>query len=227
MLVLALGAYFAARETSAFALERVDVTGAPPSVAREVRRAVAPLEGSSLLALDGAALERRVEALPTVVTVAYDRDFPHTLHLRVWPETPAAVVRRGSEAWLVSARARVIRRIPRSARPGLGRIWLKKSVPVEPGVVLEPATGGATARALALARRFPARIETASLTSGFLAFRLRSGLELRLGEPTDVRLKLAIARRALHALPVATTYLDVSVPGRPVAGDNPRLSGGG
>jgi hypothetical protein len=54
-----------------------------------------------------------------------------------------------------------------------------------------------------------------------LLFRLRSGLEIRLGRPADVRLKLAIARRALRGLPSGTTYLDVSVPERPVAGTQP------
>jgi hypothetical protein len=53
---------------------------------------------------------------------------------------------------------------------------------------------------------------------GILLFRLGSGLELRLGEASDVRLKLAIARRALPLLPSDAAYLDVSVPGRPVAG---------
>jgi len=49
-----------------------------------------------------------------------------------------------------------------------------------------------------------------------------------LGEPTDVRLKLAIARRALARLPAGAAYVDVSVPERPVAGpDNPQLSSGG
>jgi len=56
-------------------------------------------------------------------------------------------------------------------------------------------------------------------------FRLRSGLALELGEPTDIRLKLAIARRALGALPAGAAYVDVSVPGRPVAGTNSQLSG--
>ena len=89
------------------------------------------------------------------------------------------------------------------------------------------ACRGTAARALALVRRFPARIATATLSHGELAFRLRSGLELRFGTPTDVRLKLAIARRALYLLPSGTTYLDVSVPGRPVTGSNSQLSGSG
>jgi len=71
-------------------------------------------------------------------------------------------------------------------------------------------------------------ISTASLTHGELTLHLRSGLQLDLGEPNDVRLKLAIVRRALHQLPAGTTYLDVSLPGRPVAGTaNPQVSSGG
>ena len=48
--------------------------------------------------------------------------------------------------------------------------------------------------------------------------RLRSGLELRLGDTRDVDLKLAVAGRVLPLLPQGTGYLDVSVPDRPVAG---------
>ena len=47
---------------------------------------------------------------------------------------------------------------------------------------------------------------------------LRSHLELRLGEPLDVGLKLAIAAEVIPRLADGTTYLDVSVPDRPVAG---------
>jgi hypothetical protein len=91
-------------------------------------------------------------------------------------------------------------------------------VQVQAGDFVQPAGAGTVARGLALAAGFPARIATASLRHGDLTFVLRSGLELRLGDPTDVRLKLAIARRALGALPAGASYLDVSVPGRPVAG---------
>ena len=59
-----------------------------------------------------------------------------------------------------------------------------------------------------------------------LVFRLRNGLELRLGDPTDIRLKLAIARAAMRRMPTGTVYVDVSVPGRPVAGNNSQVSGG-
>ena len=184
--------------------------------------------GTNLLALDGRALERRAEALPTVVSVSYDRAFPHTLRIRVVPERTVAVLHRGTETWLVSARGRVVERVPTGTDPALARIWVPRKADVEVGAFLPPEGGGTAARTLAAASRFPARIATVSLAHGELVFRLHSGLELRLGDPNDVRLKLAIARQALAQLPAGATYVDVSVPGRPVAGsDNPQLSSTG
>jgi cell division septal protein FtsQ len=158
----------------------------------------------------------------------YDRAFPHTLRIVVVPERPVAVVHRGRELWLVSARGRVIAHLRRGAEAGLPRVWVPTTAPVAVGAILQPAHGLVAAEALALAARFPARVETASFSRGELTFRLRSGVELRLGQPTDLRLKLAIARRALAVAPAGTTYLDVSLPQRPVAGTaNPQVSTGG
>jgi cell division protein FtsQ len=233
LLVAAAGAYVLARETSAFAIRSLVVSGAPPDVGAQVQRAVAPLLGTSLVSLDGAALERRVEALPTIVNARYDRAFPHTLRITVVPERAAAVVRSGRSTWLVSARARIVRRIARHAEPGLPRIWLPTSTRLEPGAFLDAEDGGRAAVALAVAGRFPVPVRSASLRAGALVFHLRSGLELRLGEPTGIRLKLAVARRALAVMPAGMTYLDVSVPGRPVAGTesvpafNSQVSSGG
>ena len=78
-------AYFGARETSMFALTTVDVRGAPPLVAAHVRQALRPLHGKSLLALSPGDVTQRLERLPDVASVSYDRDFPHTLRLRISP----------------------------------------------------------------------------------------------------------------------------------------------
>jgi cell division protein FtsQ len=224
LLALAGGAYAAARETTVFAVRQVVVTGGTPDVRAQVRRALAPMLGASLVGLDGSRLVRHIDALPTVVAAAYDRDFPHTLRVSVVPETSVAVLHRGHQTWLVSARGRVVAHVARSTFPLLPRIWVPSATPVTAGAFLGPAVGGTAARSLALATRFPARIATAALQRGDLVFRLRSGLELRLGDPTDIRLKLAIARGALAQLPAGSAYLDVSVPGRPVTGTNPQLS---
>jgi cell division protein FtsQ len=221
LLALAGGAYAAARQTSMFAVARIDVTGGTPELRAQVRHELAAVRGASLLGLDGAALERRVESLPTIVSARYDRAFPHTLRLTVVPEVPVAVLHRGSETWLLSGRGRAVKRIQPRTRPFLPRIWVTRATQVEAGGFVQPDGAGLAARALALGSHFPGRIATAAVAHGELVLQLRSGIELRLGEPNDVRLKLAIARRALRDLPAGSVYLDVSVPGRPVAGSQP------
>lgn len=224
LLVLATSVYAAARTTSAFAVDTIEVAGATPELRAQVLGAAAPLRGSSLLALDGGKLERALAALPGVVSSSYDRAFPHTLRLVVLPEKPVAVVRQRAKAWLLSARGRVVQPVDPRSRRLLTRVWLPRTTRVAVGAFLPANHAGAVARSLALAQRFPARIAVARLGRDGLLFRLRSGLELRLGEPSDIRLKLAIARAAMPKLPGGTTYLDVSVPERPVAG-NAQLSG--
>ncbi|MDX6465437.1 MAG: cell division protein FtsQ [Gaiellaceae bacterium] len=223
LLALAGGAYVAARQTSMFAVAHIEVSGGSPVIRAQVRHELAALRGTSLLALDGAALERRLESLPTIVSARYDRAFPHTLRLTIVPETPVAVLHRGSETWLLSSRGRAVAHIRPRTYPALPRIWVPRATEVAAGTFVQPDGAGRDARALAvaLAARFPVRIATAAIVRGELLLRLRSGLELRLGQPTDVRLKLAIARRALRDVPAGSAYLDVSVPGRPVAGSQP------
>jgi cell division protein FtsQ len=231
LLAVAAGSYVAARQTSAFAVTGIQVSGAPADVQAQVRRTLGSLSGTSLLALDGSALVHRVEALPTVASATYDRSFPHTLSVTVVAETPVAVLRRGADAWLLSGRGRVVAPVEARTVLALPRIWVPTKTRIEPGAFLADDAGATAARALAVAARFPADIVAAAPSADELTFRLRSGLELRLGAPADVRLKLAVARRALALLPPGATYLDVSVPGRPVAGlastGNPQVSSGG
>ena len=226
LLALAGGLYGIGRETSAFAVQRIDVAGAPPAVRHQVKAAAGSVRGTSLLALDGNALRRAVASLPTVVAVRYDRAFPHTLRIVVVPELPVAVVRQGAKAWIVSGRGRVMAAVGPHAAQRLTRIWIPRTTPVTVGGFLPANHATAVARALALASRFPAHFATAALKRDGLLLRMRNGIELRLGEPTDIRLKLAIARRALRRLPTGSDYLDVSAPGRPVAGPNSQVSGG-
>jgi hypothetical protein len=53
---------------------------------------------------------------------------------------------------------------------------------------------------------------------------LASGLQLRLGDSGDLKLKLSIAKQLLPLTPGAA-YVDVSVPERPVAGYNSQVGG--
>lgn len=218
ILAVALGAYTVARETSLFAVGRIDVRGGSGQVDAQVKRALAPLVGTSLVGLDGGDVLRRVDALPTVVSATYDRAFPHTLRITVVPERPVAVLRSGASAWLVSLRGRVISPLGASADASLPRVWLGGKTPVHVGELLPSSGGGGVARALGSAGPFANRVASASLAGGVLVFHLRSGIELLLGAPAGIPLKIAVATGALQLLPAGTRFLDVSVPGRPVSG---------
>lgn len=226
LLILAggLGLYAAARTTSAFAIERVEVTGAPPEVAADVRKALEPALGQSLLGLDLDELGRRAGTVPMVAAASFDRGFPHTLEVAVLPEVPVAVLRQGAGSWLVAAGGRIVGELDRGAKGALPRIWLGRDVDVRVGERVSGQHLRAVAAVAPLVERpLPFRVASVEAAKGLLTLRLRPGIELRLGGSGDLAVKLEVARRVLrqlaHAETVADgTYLDVSVPERPVAG---------
>jgi cell division protein FtsQ len=218
----AVGLYLLARSTPMFAVQKIEVEGAPPAVAAHVRAALAPIEGQSLLALNNAEVERRLAKLSDVAAAGYDRNFPHTLRVTVRPEHPVAVARRGQKAWLVAASTHAITEVPLGTHRELPRIWLAHSGEPQVGATLTDRFGLRAVRALAFARlaHFKGRVRMVRVQERDLTFRLASGLELRLGALRAIPLKLAIAQRVIPGLLAQGRYLylDVSVPARPVAG---------
>jgi cell division septal protein FtsQ len=229
--VLVALTYLAARDSSMFAVARIEVVGAPPPVARQVRQAVEFTDGLSLLRVDGHRVVSTLERLPTVYRAWYDRDFPHTLRIRIVPERPVAVARRGAGSWIVSARGRVVEPVRRGAFLSLPRIWLGSSAVVQVGALLRDPSAVIASHALLSFKDagLGARIAYIKATDGRLIAGLRSGLQLRFGPPVDLGLKLAVGRSILPTLasPPAggPTYLDVTVPERPVAGIDPQVEG--
>lgn len=211
-------AYWGARASSVFAVQRVDVHGAPPEIAREVERTTRDVVGVSLLALDASAIEGSIRSLPSIAAASVDRAFPHTLVVRVAPVRAVGVAQRGAQAWVVSGSNHVIRATGPRGEPGLPRLWLPRKLRVEVGRPLPTAYEPAT-RTLAALREvhLPARVKAVRTTSGELVVVLQSGLEISLGSPTDILVKLAVAARVLPLLDEEMRFLDVSVPERPVA----------
>jgi cell division septal protein FtsQ len=230
VVLIAGGLYGVARETSMFAVRTVVIQGATPALAAQVRAALRQVEGTNLLALKGRDVVPRVENLPAVQSATYDRDFPHTLRVRIVPEVPVAVLRSGAASWLISARARVISVVDSGTFRAVPRIWLPTGFDVPTGVFL---TGDAAAAARALRAflqaRFADGVAWARIRQGELTLGTHSGLELRLGAPVDLPLKIAIVKSISPTLTRPSvggpTYLDVSVPERPVAGTNSQVAG--
>jgi cell division protein FtsQ len=216
------GLYLLARTTPMFAVQRIDVVGAPAPVAAHARAALAPIQGESLLALSQGEITRRLASLPDVVTGSYDRDFPHTLRVTVRAEHPEAVARRGAKAWIVAASTRTIAAVPLRTHRDLPRIWLAASSDPKVGEPIADRLGLRAIRALAFARSsgFHGRVRMVRVRQRELTFLLGSGLQLRLGQLQAIPLKLAVADRVVPGVLAhgGYAYLDVSVPSRPVAG---------
>jgi hypothetical protein len=215
-----VGGYFAARETSMFAVQQIEVTGARPSVVRRVDAALSPLDGTSLLALDAAAIDRHLSGLRDVKLVSYDRAFPHTARIVVSAERPVAVLRRGTQAWIVTERGRVLEQFGDPHASGLPRIWTADVAVPSAGELLTAdealrptlLLGGV----LSADRSFFARVREARDVDGELVLVLGTGTEVRLGPADDVPLQLAVAARVLEAVGPDVHYVDVSVPERAV-----------
>jgi len=222
----AVAAFVGARETSVFAVDSIAVRGGTAAVRRDVRAALAPLRGRSLLDVDGGVVDARLARVPWVVSATFDRAFPHTLVVTVVPERPVAVVRSGAHGWLISAKGRVLSSLARREHPSLPRVWLKDAAPVVGRTVGAGTDAGRAARALAPLRalRFRAHVGSVVARDGELTFVLRSGLQLRLGDARDLALKLAGAQRILAVSGLTAGYVDVSVPERPIASE-PQVEG--
>jgi cell division septal protein FtsQ len=228
LLVASIGAYVAARETSVFAVRSLEISGGTPALQAQVHAALDDEVGQSLLKVDGSTLARRVAPLPGVRSFGYDRAFPNTLRVVIRPEVPVLVLRRGADAFLVSTTGRVIATMRHPRLSHLPRLWAPREVKITVG---DPLPGSLIAAPAALTplRGAPLPGGVRSVRAGKeLTLELGGGLEVRLGDSTDLRLKLAIARRILLATGAAASgagYLDVSVPERPVLSTKSQVAG--
>jgi cell division protein FtsQ len=221
--------YVAARETSLFAVREIEVEGAPRPVQEAVRDEAGTLLGESLVALDRDELRRRLEELPMVRSLSLDRAFPHTLRIAVEAERPLAVVQRGEEAWLVSARGRVIGPADSAARAERPRISADEGDYLIPGELIGAGRLRVALDALGrIPAGFPVEVRWAHVEDEEVTFGLGDGTHLLLGPAEALRLKLVVAGRVLRAMIpdelAELGYLDVTVPERPVAAPKSQVS---
>lgn len=225
LLAAALALYLGARESAVFSVRSVEVTSEPSGHSRLVERALAPLAGTNLLAIDEAAIRRRLEALPHVHLLGYDRSFPNGLRVVVSVERPVAVLRRANENWLVSSEGRVLRKLTRRLRRPLPVVWIPRGVEPEIGTVLRAEDAARAVGALASLRTsapaFLRRVWYVAEGDQDLTMVLHDRFEVRLGDAVDLAVKVEVARHVLAELRASgstASYVDVAVPERPVAG---------
>lgn len=229
LLAIAIGGYLAARNTSLFAVQTIEIRGGTPQLRREVRLALRPEVGQSLLRVNAGTLDQQLAALSGLRTFSYDRAFPHTLRVVVRRERPVIVLRQGGDAYLVAAGGRVLRPLAHPHLSRLPRVYVTKDVKIDVGSTPSGAVAAAAAAtAAARGAGLPGGVHFVEVGPRNLTLRLGAAFELRLGDVSDLRLKVAIARRILRLSTDVTTgtgYLDVSVPERPVLAQNSQVGG--
>lgn len=212
-----------------FALRSLTLVGGSPAVDAQVRSALAPELGESLLRVSGAAVDGVAARLPDVVSLRFVRSFPHTLKVYVTPERAVLLIRRGHEGFVVSARGRVMGRTSDPQASTLPRLWVPKSTPLVVGETLRRSNGLLAAAAAAAANpgAVSGGVRVVTVSDGSVTLATPSGFQIRLGGIGDLGLKLAIAQRIVSyagASIANDAYVDVSVPQRPVLGSkNPQL----
>lgn len=208
------------RDSDLFAVEQVTITGATTADAADIEATLAERAyGTTTLNVDAAELEAVVGAYPIVAGVTVDRDLPHGLGIEVVERRPvAAVVPPGGDAVAVAADGTVL--------PGVDLGRLKARVAVERPPVAGRVDAEETLTALrALAAAPPAladRAREVALDPGRgLVVELGGGLTIVLGDGSELASKWAAATAVLAEGDLAGVgYVDVTAPGRPVAGED-------
>ena len=217
--VLVLGALFAGymlwfRDSSLVAVERVEVTGADLSPEVEAQLSEAGV-GLSTLHLDRSALDGAVADDPSVVALKIDTDFPHGLTVDVESRTPAGWLDADGGA-LIAADGIVL--ATDVERPeGL------PAIDVDALSLADRAEGEALAAARVLGAApgpLQPQVDNARIDREHgVVVEVTGGIDLRFGAPLNADKKWRAASAVL-ADPGLTsaTYIDLSVPSRPVVG---------
>lgn len=212
--------------SSAFAVTRVEVKGAQPSLARDIHAAVESVAGGrNLLQVDQSAIISRLQGMPYVRSVSIDRAFPHTLAVRVVVEHPAVLVMVGKTGYLVSDDGKVLEQT--TATPArLPQVTLGDSTNLIIG--RDSGDDGVRAALAVLAATPPGfrhavgRITRLIPGDGTITAVVGDHIRLRLGDTSQLALKLEVVRRVMRRVQGAQRqelgYIDVTAPNRPAYG---------
>jgi cell division protein FtsQ len=223
LIVLVVG-YYGIRSSPVFDVREVAVTGGDPALNAAIQaKTETATEGRSLLAVDSGSIQRAVEALPAVRSATVDRSFPNELSVSIVMYHPAVAVTSGHHTYLVADDAHVIGTV-KAAPPHVVAVALPDGAKLAVG---QTSTDRNLAAALWLLRSTPTwfshqfgRITDVTPRAGTVTATVGSHMQLRLGSPNQLDLKMKVVTRSLGRLDArdrkTIKYVDVSAPGRPV-----------
>jgi len=234
LIVLPAGVYAWGSHSSSFAIKQIEVKGARRiSADRALRLLKAAYLGRNLFAVRAEDVAGTLQPLVFLDSVRIDRDFPSRLVVSVTEHTPALYALWDHHWYLVSLGGRVLtvvgpekrkKRVALLRGPAGVDLKLPAVVAASPlprrGAAADAAVGDALAVVRALSDRQRPQLAAVGRADDGLRLRLRSGVVVTVGESDHLRAKslslqavLDYYRKKHHV----ATYVDVSVPDRPVA----------
>jgi cell division protein FtsQ len=196
--------------SSLFDVTAVEVGGASAETLPAVRTAAQVAPGTSLLWLDTADLDARVQTIPRVATVDVRRSLPHTVTVTVTEREPIAAMPLGTGVALVDGTGFAYRTMP-APPPGIPRLVLGPGIAAAPS---DPTTVAAVRVLAALPPDLRGRITELRAASPYdVSFSLDAGRAVRWGADADDARKAAVLGPLLTR--PGSTY-DVSTPDLPV-----------
>jgi cell division protein FtsQ len=218
VLLVVLGLGWVVTVSPLLSIDHVVVRGTERLRAAQVSAAGGVHEGDSLVWFRAGRAAAAIRTLPYVDHATVTRQWPHTVRVVVSERTPVAWFRRGDATFTTDATGRVLARIA-AAPVGVPRLVGVHGT-ATPGRWITPPSLAAAAGAMPGLARVATETVTAA-SDGMVTLRLRSGVEVRLGSPDRIDVKVRAALAVLGALAGehrTVGYVDVSVPTNPVAG---------
>jgi len=211
--VLVAGYMFWLRDSSLFTVEEVEVRGVTANKAEVTAALEEAAEGMTTLHVRDDELAEAVGRFPTVASISAGTSLPHRLEVTVTERLPVAEARLGGQHLPVSADGFVL--VGLEVDEPLPRIEARAK-----GALLDDEGAAQAAILGAAPRDLGERAKAASWDSsrGGVVVDLAGAPELRFGDGGQAEEKWeALAAVLAEGAPDAS-YIDVSVPERPVAG---------
>ncbi|MBM6676840.1 FtsQ-type POTRA domain-containing protein [Olsenella uli] len=233
--LVAVVALFALRNSPVFAITSIEFEPTEHVSAEDVQSLAQVPEGATLLNVDTDAIEESLRKNPWVASASFSRSFPGTLVISVEEQRPAMLVlmSSGTVAWYLSEQNTWIEPVSVEAAEGQSVSDAALALAQQAGCLLvtdvpstvDPAPGSAATDAVLDAVRqfqegfsddFAAQVACYSAPSTEnVSCVLESGVEVSLGEPTDISEKERIVEGYLAQSDGHVVRINVRVPSSP------------
>jgi cell division protein FtsQ len=216
LLALFGGIWLWLRDSSLVGVRRVSVTGASGADAGQIRSALkAAARGMTTLDVNMKDLRTAVAPYPVVKTLQVDTQFPHGMRIRVVEQVPVAIIDTGGRRTAVAGDGTLLHDVAASSALPVITLAVVPGGTHVTGYVLSEVQLLAAAPYALLAK--VASVSDANPHG--LEVKLRNGPDIYFGDSTQPEAKWTAAAEVLgDGGSAGATYIDVTVPSRPVAG---------